>query len=412
MDGERTDKETAITLTNIRVEDNRTLESSAKKMTSKDSPKATYLKSHIFRSLRRQGFEIRKQLVVPPDLNDKNKLRALHEEAVKYNVERSRPGLERHEDTLLSYIASGKEIIPENIRPKLVLVQTGSEEELLFRYTRLHWSIPVSAGYGRRIRFVVYDESNGKLIGIFGLGDPVFGLRPRDSWIGWDHNVRKSRLQNVMDLFVLGAIPPYSSLLCGKLVALLATSQEVQQAFRRKYSGRLSFISRKPLDGRLALLTTTSALGRSSLYNRLTYGGQTVFQSVGFTLGSGEFHFGNGFYKDLRRFALENCEATGKHDLWGKGFRNRREIVRKTLPLLGLSQDLLYHGVKREIFLAPLAENTAAFLRGDHQHLRYHHRTADDLFAWFRERWLLPRASRDSRYREFKSDTYRLWRSR
>ena len=413
MDGEQTAKETVAALATIRPEDDRVLESAANKTSGiKNSPKAAKLKSHIFRSLRRQGFKIQKQLLVPPDLNDKNKLRALHEEAVRYNVERSRPGLERHEDALLSYIASGKEVIPENIRPKLVLVQPGSEEELLFRYTRLHWSIPVSAGYGRRIRFVVYDESNGKLIGIFGLGDPVFGLSPRDRWIGWDHNVRKSRLQNVMDLFVLGAVPPYSSLLCGKLVALLATSREVRQTFRRKYGGRLSFIGRKPLDGRLALLTTTSALGRSSLYNRLNYDGQPVFQRVGFTMGSGEFHFGNGFYKELRQFALENCEATGKHALWGKGFRNRREIVRKTLPLLGLSHDLLYHGVKREIFLAPLAENTAAFLRGDHQRLRYHRRTVDDLFDWFRERWLLPRAARDSRYREFEPDTYRLWKSR
>lgn len=372
---------------------------------------ANDLRSRIFRSLRNQGFKIRNGLVVPPDLKDKDKLRALHREAVRYNVERSRAGLERHEETLLSYIAAGTEIVPENIRPKLVLVQSGSEEELLFRYTRLHWSIPVSAGYGRRIRFVVYDESNGKLIGIFGLGDPVFALGARDRWIGWNKDARKSRLQNVMDLFVLGAVPPYSSLLCGKLVALLATSREVRQVFRRKYGGRLSYISRKPLDGRLALLTTTSALGRSSLYNRLNHMGQPVFQSVGFTLGSGEFHFGNGFYKDLQRFALENCPATGKHDLWGKGFRNRREIVRKTLPLLGLSQNLIYHGVKREIFLAPLAENTAAFLMGDHNRLRYYQRTADDLFDWFRNRWLLPRASRDSRYREFEPETYRLWKN-
>lgn len=371
---------------------------------------ANDLRSRIFRSLRNQGFKIRNGLVVPPDLKDKDKLRTLHREAVRYNVERSRAGLERHEETLLSYIAEGTEIVPENIRPKLVLVQPGSEEELLFRYTRLHWSIPVSAGYGRRIRFVVYDESNGKLVGIFGLGDPVFALGPRDRWIGWSPDAKKAKLQNVMDLFVLGAVPPYSSLLCGKLIALLATSKEVQQVFRRKYGGQLSYISRKPLDGRLAMLTTTSALGRSSLYNRLNHMGQPVFQSVGFTLGSGEFHFGNGFYKDLRLFALENCPATGKHDLWGKGFRNRREIVRKILPLLGLSKNLIYHGVKREIFLAPLAENTAAFLKGDHNRLRYHQRDANGLFEWFRNRWLLPRANRDSRYREFQPETYRLWK--
>ena len=100
-----------------------------------------------------------------------------------------------------------------------------------------------------------------------------------------------------MDLFVLGAVPPYSHLLCGKLVALLAASREVQQAFQRKYDGKRSYISGRRLDDRLALLTTASALGRSSLYNRLDYRGQPVFQSVGFTRGSGEFHFSNGFLR-------------------------------------------------------------------------------------------------------------------
>ena len=300
-------------------------------------------------------------------------------------------------------------MVPDRIRPRLVLVQPGSEDELLFRYTRMHWSVPVSAGYGRRLRFVIYDESNGKLIGIFGLGDPVFGLNPRDQWIGWDSEARKKRLQCVMDLFVLGAVPPYSHLLCGKLVALLATSQDVRKAFLRKYGGRQSTISRRPLDGRLALLTTTSALGRSSLYNRLKYGGERVFRSVGFTRGSGDFHFSNGVYGDLRALALEHCDATAKHPLWGAGFRNRRELVRKTLPLLGLSSELSYHGVEREIFVAPLAANTQAFLRGDHQRLRHHNRTVNDIFEWFRDRWLLPRAARDRRYQAFKSEDYRLW---
>jgi hypothetical protein len=276
--------------------------------------------------------------------------------------------------------------------------------------TRLHWSIPVSAGYGRRLRFVIYDESNGKLIGIFGLGDPVFNLGPRDRWIGWEREAKRLRLQCVMDLFVLGAVPPYSQLLCGKLTALLATSREVQEAFRCKYGSQQSYISDKPLDGRLALLTTTSALGTSSLYNRLRYEKHLVFKSVGFTRGSGDFHFGNGFYHDLRRFALMHCEATAKHARWGNGFRNRRELIRKSLPLLGLSRELVYHGVRREIFVAPAATNTAEFLRDEQSELRWHDRTVHDLFGWFRDRWLLPRAARDDRYKAFDRESYRLWR--
>jgi hypothetical protein len=212
-----------------------------------------------------------------------------------------------------------------------------------------------------------------------------------------------------MDLFVLGAVPPYADLLCGKLIALLATSQEVQRAFRNKYGRKTSYIGRRPLDGRLALVTTTSALGRSSLYNRLRYRDDVAFESVGFTRGSGDFHFSNGFYDDLREFALDHCDATAKHARWGNGFRNRRELVRKALPLLGLSRELVYHGVQREIFVAPLASNAAAFLRGEHGRLYTCRRTADELFRWFRTRWLLPRAARNDRYRSFNPESYRLW---
>lgn len=381
-------------------------------LASKTEQAAKQLRKRVIHSLKTQGFSLRDGHLIPPNIADKAKLRSLHQEAVRHSVERSRSGLERHENRLLSYIASGADIVPEEIRPRLVLVQPHSEDELLFRYARLHWSIPVSAGYGRRLRFAVYDESNDKLIGIFGLADPIFGLGPRDRWIGWGLEARKRRLQCVMDLFVLGAVPPYSQLLCGKLVALLATSRTVQDAFHDKYGGQHSCIRRNPLDGRLALLTTTSALGRSALYNRLRVEKRTVFQSVGFTSGSGEFHFNNGLYSDLREFTRENCEATAKHPLWGNGFRNRREIVRKALPLLGLPNKLLYHGVKREIFAAPLAANSTAFLCGNDRDLNQRHLdSADALFEWFRKRWLLPRAARDKRYRDFNPAGYRLWGS-
>lgn len=370
------------------------------------------MRRRILRSLRKQGFRVYKGRIVSSESGDKDYIRRLHQEAVCHKIEQSRPGLQHHEEHLLSYIATGNEVVPDKIHPRLVEVQPNSDDELLFRYVRLHWSIPVSAGYGRRLRFMVYDESNGKLIGIFGLGDPVFNLGPRDRWIGWNADEKRVRLQCVMDLFVLGAVPPYSHLLCGKLVALLATSDEVRRAFQRKYKGKKALISRRQLDNRIALMTTTSALGRSSLYNRLNYYEDPAFISVGFTKGSGEFHFSNGFYEELRDFADMHCDPTAKHMRWGKGFRNRRELLRKALPLLGLSPELLYHGVQREILVAPLASNTQAFLRGEHKKLLAYQRTADDIFAWFRERWLLPRASRDTRYHLFNRESYRLWERR
>lgn len=191
------------------------------------------LRWRILDSMRQQGFVIHSGQLTAPDPADKERLRSLHATSVKHRVEQAREGLLRHEDRLLGYIANGSEVLPDRICPRLIEVEAGSEEELLFRYARLHWSIPVSAGYGRRALFLVADEANGKLMGLFGLCDPVYGLAPRDRWVGWNKEEKRERLRNVMDAFVLGAVPPYSSLLCGKLVALMVTD-EVREAVRRR----------------------------------------------------------------------------------------------------------------------------------------------------------------------------------
>ncbi len=367
------------------------------------------LKALILRSLREQGFRLRGHRVLPPRNLNKKKIRDLHASAVRERVALSRKGLIRHESRLLRWVAAGTEVEPERIRPRLVEVEPGSEHELLFRYARLHWSVPVSAGYGRRLRFLVIDEQNQKLIGVLGLCDPVFSLSARDMWVGWDREARKNRLHHVMEAFVLGAVPPYTFLLCGKLVALLASSNEVRDAFRSKYAGSQSLIRRRREDGRLALITTASALGRSSIYNRLKYRDRHVFESVGFSRGSGEFHFSNGLYGPICDYAARYCDATAKVDTWGTGFRNRREVIRKCLKKVGLPTDWLYHGIRREVFVVPLARNTQQFLRGEHARLYWFDRPLEDLFEWFRERWLLPRAQRDSRYVEFNPRSYRLW---
>ena len=191
----------------------------------------------VLRSLKEQGFRIDGNRLLPPADLCEDSLRQLHQTAVAHKVERSKPGLFKYQDELQQLIASGADVVPDRIHPILIEVQPDSKEELLFRYATLHWSIPVSSGYGRRLRFVVIDEHNEKLIGVLGLGDPIFSLGKRDGWIGWTKEDRRERLHQVMDAFVLGAVPPYSYLLCGKLVAMLTASNEVRDAFHRKYAG-------------------------------------------------------------------------------------------------------------------------------------------------------------------------------
>lgn len=366
------------------------------------------MRQAVLDSLGAQGFVVKGNTILPPDSASKDSLRALHADAVAHQRERSRPGLARHESRLLGRIANGDEVAPDQVRPRLSLVERGSDDELLFRWARLHWSIPTSAGYGRRLRFLVTDESNGKLMGIIGLADPVYALGSRDRWIGWDAEGKRGRLQRVMDAFVLGAVPPYTTLLGGKLIALLATCSEVQECYAETYGGRPGRISECAHTEPLTMVTTTSALGRSSMYNRLRFGDRQVAVSVGFTSGSGDFQFANGLYDGLSAYANIHCVPTAKHERWGSGFRNRREVVKKALTHLGLSDALLYHGVRREVFVFPLAANARESLASG-ERARLHGTPAESLANHWKQRWLLPRAERTPEYREFQRDSWRLW---
>lgn len=130
--------------------------------------------------------------------------------------------------------------------------------------------------------------------------------------------------------------------------------------------------------------------------------------SVGFTSGSGDFQFANGLYDALAAYAQVHCVPTAKHDKWGKGFRNRREVVKKALTHLGLGEALLYHGVRREVFVFPMGENCRSALRGEAP-LEAHDLSATELASFWESRWLRPRADRSSEYREFRRENWRLW---
>ena len=217
------------------------------------------------------------------------------------SFEKAQPFIDKWEDRLITEFATGSEIDPSAIEPQVIPVST-EDEAALFRYASLQWSIPVSQGYGRRTRFLVRDQFNGKLIGIFALGDPVFNLRACDQIVGWNQAQRQDRLYNVFDAFVLGAVDPYRQLLGGKLVALSTVSETAIDFLDAKYSGTTTHIKGAAELPRPVLITTTSALGRSSIYNRLTMRDRKIFTSVGFTEGYGHFQFSDELFSRLALF--------------------------------------------------------------------------------------------------------------
>jgi hypothetical protein len=155
------------------------------------------------------------------------------------------------------------------------------------------------------------------------------------------------------------------------------------------------------------MVTATGALGRSSIYNRLKFDGIEVFRSVGFSEGYGHFHLANGTYERIREHLALIGDAEVNRYKFGNGPNYRIRIVRKALEYLGLPDDLLRHGVRRAVHVAPLAKNSAAFLSGANERLQWYRRPLDKVINVWRERWLLPRASRDDSYRTFDKETWR-----
>jgi hypothetical protein len=302
---------------------------------------------------------------------------------------------------LMHYFADGSDVIPENIDVEIELVESGKLSSDLFRIATLNWSVPVSEGYGRRLRFLVWDASNRKIIGIFALGDAVFNIKSRDDYLGWSSLDRKDKLVNIMDAYVLGAVPPYNQLLCGKLIASLVQSKEVSEAFRTKYKDSVGVISKEKKDPHLCAVTVTSALGRSSIYNRLSLSGEKIFKKIGMTIGWGHFHVSAEIFGLIFEYLKSKDDALATSYEFGGGPNWKIRIIKRALIRLGLEENLMKHGFKREVSICEIAKNCKDFLTQrdcapDFSSLR----TVSEISKIAKERWVIPRSIRNQGYRD------------
>ena len=338
------------------------------------------------------------------DFPSKEQVRQRHYYQRRDMLVRERRTLAKHLPTLVSRFAVGDEVCPEDIDPKIVSVESDTTDALLFRLATTIWSVPVSAGYGRRMRFLVIDRANDKLIGLFALGDPVFNLRVRDDWIGWTVQQRRQNLVNVMDGYVVGAVPPYSALLGGKLVTALLGSSEVSRAFSRKYSKSQGVISGEQKRPRLALVTITSALGRSSIYNRVKLPGLIALQKIGVTQGWGHFHVPDPVFNQMRELlAIDDHKyANGHH--FGDGPNWKMRVIRRSLSLIGLDENLLRHGIPREVYAMPLVKEWSKFLQGKVKRTVANRPNANEITKASLDRWILPRSERRPEFKEWSTN--------
>lgn len=375
-------------------------------LTAGTEREAAELRKRVRRELKLAGFRSKNGRITPPDAQTKDAVRSLHLPQRLALLHKSARFIDRWEDRVLNEFGNGAEVVPARIRPVLTQVHGDGYDAALFRFATLHWSVPVSVGYGRRTRFLVHDDTTGYLIGVFALGDPVYNLRVRDELIGWGTAERSARLYSVLDAFVLGALPPYRELLGAKLIAMAALSNETADHIEAKYQGGRTVIREELKPARPVLITATSALGRSSIYNRLKFRDRLLYERIGLTQGYGHFQFSDALFRDLCTY-LRNDGGVPSHE-YGGGPNWRMRTLRQALSAVDLDPELLRHGIRREAFIAPMARNWRSYLRGETDSARWYRNRLPEMAAFYRRRWAVPRSERDSSYLLAQRDDMRI----
>lgn len=321
------------------------------------------LKRDIRKELGALGFKRANGTLISPSLESKADIRETHHAQRTAVLLKNSDFITSSIDELSGFFADGSLIEPSLIRLELERIRPGTQQARLFRLAGLTWSVPVSNGFGRRLRYLVWDTHHEKLAGIIALGDPVYNLKVREQEIGWDSETKRDRLVNVLDAYVLGAVPPYNQLLVGKTLACLVRTQEIVRDFRVTYGSTAGVISGKEKHAQLLAITTSSSLGKSSVYNRLKLGQQQYFKPIGFTSGWGHFHISDSLFLEMRRYLRESKHPYADNNRFGNGPNWKLRTIRTALEALGFDPGILRHGIQREAFICTTAKNSLEALR-------------------------------------------------
>lgn len=156
------------------------------------------------------------------------------------------------------------------------------------------------------------------------------------------------------------------------------------------------------LPAELIAITTLSAFGRSSIYNRVSKEKYRVSEgknglrnswatiSLGSCEGWGTLHFSNSLYTKMKLFHQKLFPDKPVVD-FGTGSKIRLIVTSQILSQLGFNKRLLKHNIQREVFVIPHVENLKDILTGSGVQPIYNDQPFDELAENWKEWYCLKR---------------------
>lgn len=359
------------------------------------------LRKRVINHIKSQGLEIN------PHVKSKNAkkdtYRKIHKMKKEERMAEHKKFLLKNLDLIQDYSIDGRDVNPDKIDLKLVEVKRGTEESRMhFWWNLVWWSLPYQQPIGRVMRFLVWDEYHNAPFGLFCLQSPSIRMKARDDYLGLNRENAVFWINMSLYGQRIGALPPYNELIGSKMVALSISSNEVRKNYEKKYKGRKTLIENRVIPSKLLYITTTSAFGKSSVYDRINFNGEPVSIFIGYTAGAGTFHLSEELYVDMLKFLERKSIDTRRG--YGTGPSRKLRLINKGFRLLSLP-DFEYHNIKRGIYLFPHAKNLKRVIHENKRPIFYD-RPFEELADFWLERWCIPRSLRIDRWKNFDSKKF------
>lgn len=360
------------------------------------------LKEKIINALKKQGFEISQHGIEIKE-HSKEEYRRIQQKAKLEQLPLYVKFLLSSIKEVEKYCRSGYEIEPKKISLELRKVQDNPLYETLFKWWNLiWWSMPYSSPIGRQLKFILWDTTHNAPFGLICLQSPILKISVLNNYLGIPKDTLDVWINKSMYAQRVGALPPYNELLGGKMVALTLTCNEIRETYKEKYKDTITVIQKRKLESELLFITTTSAFGKSSIYNRLKYNGETVAIPLGYTQGSGVFHIPEKLYQEILRLLSEKGIDISRE--FEHGSQKKFRLISYGLRYLGLS-NYEHHKLKREVYLFPLVKNLKEVIQKNEEPIWFD-RPFNNLVDYWKERWAIPRTERKPEWKNFDSKNF------